>query len=361
MTRYNSEYTGAEIDAGITKILKPYKPFTTRWLLDDADKIITLPLPSAGTYDFVVDWGDGTTGIVTAYNDADISHTYTTAGIKTVSIMGKMTHWSFNNGGDKLKITDVLRGGYSGLTSLNRGFYGCSNLKFVANDSAWTKDVTDTSYMFYECAAFNSDISAWDVSSVTNMTLMFVACSAFNSDISAWDVSSVTNMYAMFYESPVFNSDISAWDVSSVTNMAAMFSGATAFNSDISAWDVSSVTNMAAVFRGCSVFNSDISAWDVSSVTGMANMFRFCYVFNSDISAWDVSSVTDMANMLNGANAFSTANYDLLLNAWSLLTLKLNVPFHAGDAKYTTTTSQSAHDILTNPPNRWSITDGGGI
>jgi len=56
MTRYNSEYTGAEIDAGITKILKPYKPFTTRWLLDDADKTITLPLPVAGEYDFVVDW-----------------------------------------------------------------------------------------------------------------------------------------------------------------------------------------------------------------------------------------------------------------------------------------------------------------
>ena len=111
MTRYNSEYTGAEIDAGITKILKPYSPFTTRWRLDDAAKTITLPLPSAGEYDFVVDWGDGTTGIVAAYNDAAIMHTYTTAGIKTVSIMGKMTHWSFNDGGDKLKITDVLRGG----------------------------------------------------------------------------------------------------------------------------------------------------------------------------------------------------------------------------------------------------------
>jgi len=65
--------------------------------------------------------------------------------------------------------------------------------------------------------------------------------------------------------------------------------------------------------------------------------------------------------MLNSANVFSTANYNLLLNAWSLLTLKLNVPFHAGDATYTIATSQSAHDILTNPPNRWSITDGGGI
>jgi len=68
-----------------------------------------------------------------------------------------------------------------------------------------------------------------------------------------------------------------------------------------------------------------------------------------------------MAYMLNGANVFSTANYNLLLNAWSLLTLKPNVHFHAGDATYTTTTSQSAHDILTNPPNSWTIYDGGGI
>ena len=311
MTQYNSEYTGAEIDAGITKILKPYNPFTTRWLLDDEDKTITLPLPLAGEYDFVVDWGDGTTGIVTAYNDADIMHTYTTAGIKTVSILGKMTHWSFNNLGDKLKITDVLRGGYTGLTSLVGGFYGCANLKFIANDAEWTKNVTNMYYMFNGCSVFNSDISAWDVSSVTNMSYMFNGCSVFNSDISAWDVSSVTNMSSMFYN--------------------------------------------------CSVFNSEISAWDVSSVTDMDSMFRSCSVFNSDISAWDVSSVTIMTSMLQYANAFSTANYDLLLNAWSLLTLQPNVHFHAGDATYTIETSQAAKDILTGSPNLWTITDGGGI
>jgi len=315
---------------------KVVNPFVTQWLLAAADKTITLPLPAAGTYDFVVDWGDGTTGIVTAYNDADIMHTYTTAGIKTVSIMGKMTQWSFNNGGDKLKITDVLRGGYSGLTSLYGGFYGCSNLRFVANDSKWTKDVTDMRYMFGNCTIFNPDISAWDVSSVTNMGYMFYNCSAFNSDISAWDVSSVKGMNRAFY-------------------------GCSAFNSDISAWDVSSVTDMNRLFYNCSAFNSDISAWDVSSVTDMTRTFYSCSAFNSDISAWDVSSVTTMSDMLNGANAFSTANYNLLLNAWSSLTLKPRVPFHAGDAKYTITTSQSAHNILTTTPNFWTITDGGGI
>ena len=222
-----------------------------------------------------------------------------------------MTHWSFNDGGDKLKITDVLSGGSTGLTSLYGGFYGCSNLKFVANDSGWTKDVTDMSHMFYRCYVFNSDISAWDVSSVEDMNRMFLYCSAFSSDISAWDVSSVEDMNYMFYR--------------------------------------------------CSVFNSDISAWDVSSVKDMNYMFYSCSAFNSDISSWNVSSVTNMSNMLNGANAFSTANYDLLLNAWSSLTLKPRVYFHAGDAKYTIATSQSAHDILTTTPNFWTIYDRGGI
>ena len=315
---------------------KVVNPFVTQWLLAAADKTITLPLPAAGTYNFVVDWGDGTTGIVTAYNDADISHTYATEGVKIVSIKGKMTHWSFNNGGDKLKITDVLSGGSTGLTSLYGGFYGCSNLRFVANDSKWTKDVKDTRYMFGNCTIFNSDISAWDVSSVTNTGYMFYNCSAFNSEISAWDVSSVKVMNRMFYSCSVFNSDISSWDVSSVTDMNRML-------------------------LDCSAFNSDISAWDVSDVTDMTRTFYNCSTFNSDISAWDVSDVTTISDMLYGANAFSTENYDLLLNAWSSLTLKPNVPFHAGDAKYTITTSQSAHDILTTTPNLWTITDGGGI
>ena len=143
--------------------------------------------------------------------------------------------------------------------------------------------------------------------------------------------------------------------------MVRMFYECAAFNSDISAWDVSSVTDMSYMFGYCLVFNSDISAWDVSSVNNMTYMFYSCSVFNSDISAWDVSSVTDMTLMLNGANAFSTENYDLLLNAWSSLTLKPRVYFHAGDAKYTIATSQSAHDILTTTPNFWTIYDRGGI
>lgn len=106
-------------------------------------------------------------------------------------------------------------------------------------------------------------ISNWCTSNVTDMDELFTSrfdrqrphrLRIFNSDISAWDVSSVTTMQRMFYFARRFNSDISAWDVSSVTNMSWMFYSATAFNQDLSGWIVSNVTQ-------CDNFSVDTPAW----------------------------------------------------------------------------------------------------
>jgi len=37
---------------------------------------IKLPLESTGTYDFTVDWGDGTSDTITTYNQPEVTHTY---------------------------------------------------------------------------------------------------------------------------------------------------------------------------------------------------------------------------------------------------------------------------------------------
>jgi len=128
-----------------------------------------------------------------------------------------------------------------------------------------TSDVTNMSTMFASAAAFNQDISSWDVSSVTDMSWMFCDDAAFNQDISSWDVGSVTDMSTMFASAAAFNQDISSWDVSKVTNMGAMFCGADAFNQGIGLWDVSSVTNMSEMFEGATSFNQYIDLWDAST------------------------------------------------------------------------------------------------
>jgi surface protein len=43
------------------------------------------------------------------------------------------------------------------------------------------------SYMFYDAAAFNGNLSSWDVSSVTDMSYMFENATSFNQDLCAWE------------------------------------------------------------------------------------------------------------------------------------------------------------------------------
>jgi surface protein len=301
---------------------------------------IKLPLISDGTYDFTVDWGDGTNDTITTWNQSETTHSYASQDTYTFNIEGKIIGWSFNNGGDKLKLIEIKQWGVLRLDNSGNYFYGCSNLNITAIDildligtttlegcfrdcsnlveiesmNEWdVSSVTNMDGMFWSAFDFNQNISNWDVSSVTNMRSMFIGARYFNQDISNWDVSSVTNMLRMFHFSYSFNQDISNWDVSSVTDMSYMFEFTYDFNQDISNWNVSSVTNMYSMFSHSYSFNQDIGNWDVSSVTKMGNMFSQTYSFNRDIGIWDVSIVTNMYNMFGNASVFNQdiSNWDV--------------------------------------------------
>ena len=198
--------------------------FISQWKTDNAgtseDNQITLPLVSSGTYDFTVDWGDGSQDTITAHDDAAVTHTYAAAGTYTVEITGTISGWQFADGGDKDKILDVSQWGDLAF-GVNEGhFFGCSNLDVSATDAPDLTGVTSLQACFRDSGIGEADLSAWDVSSVTTMSSMFRG-SAFNGDISQWDVSSVTSMSSMFSFGD-FNGDVSQWDVSSVTDMSSM-------------------------------------------------------------------------------------------------------------------------------------------
>jgi len=110
--------------------------FVTRWTVagDGTARTITLPLSDGNGSAFActIDWGDGTPkSTVTAYDSPHRTHTYAVDGTYDVTIVGQCEGWSFNNGGDCLKLVSIVNWGSSGLFSgfkyLAGGFFGCEN------------------------------------------------------------------------------------------------------------------------------------------------------------------------------------------------------------------------------------------
>jgi surface protein len=265
-----------------------------------------MPLTTSTGLDMNVDWGDGSPiENITDYTLA--IHDYGTVGTYTIKVTGSILGWSFNNGGDRLKMLDVKQ--WEGLNiSVDKGFLGCTNLTATATDAPL---ITSTSLFQY-----------------------FALCS-------------------------VFNSNINNWDVSLVGNFGSMFSGATIFNQDISNWDVSSATSFASMFRSCP-FNQPIGNWNTSLVTSINSMFRSA-PFNQDISNWDINQITDFSLFMTLSPGFSTANYDALLVAWEAQAPITGRSVNFGGSKYTLASAAETARASLIATYGWTITDGGGI
>ena len=209
--------------------------FISSWKTDNTstgssnDDQVKLPLDSSGTYNFVVDWGDSSTDTITAWDQSEVTHTYSSIGTYEIKITGQCEVFRFNNTGDRLKLLDISNWGNEEFRFGNDGgiFYGCSNLNISATDDAITtitNSLTNCERFFEGCTSFNGDVSNFDTSNVTNMSSMFYNCNAFNQSVSNFDTSNVTDMSSMFRYCNAFNQDISNFDISLVTIMNNMLS-----------------------------------------------------------------------------------------------------------------------------------------
>ncbi|TRX58666.1 BspA family leucine-rich repeat surface protein [Fulvivirga sp. M361] len=293
----------SEITVNVTDVSEIASvPFITTWETTADNESITIPIDEFNfTYNYNVDWGDGSTS---SNQTGGASHTYATAGTYTVSITGLFPAIYFFNKGDKDKIRTITQWGDNSWKSMRDAFRGCSMLTYAASDIPDLSQVTNMNSMFTACSSFNGAIGNWDVSNVTTMAFMFASATSFNQDLDDWDVSNVTSMSTMFSSASSFNRDLNKWDVSNVTRMSLMFNQASSFNGNISNWDVSNVTSMGSMFSGATAFKRNLNSWDVSSVTSMQGMFSRSF-YNSDIGDWDVSNVTNMEDMFNDVTPFN--------------------------------------------------------
>jgi len=319
----------------------PVEGFVSRWATtnegDSGNNQIILPLTPSGTYNFVVNWGDGNFDTITAWNQAETTHTYSNPGEYTVTITGTINGWSFSLIGDYNKLLNITQwgslqlgndGGYfagcanldlsgvidvlnlTGTNNLNGMFNNCSSLTTIGGVNLWdTSGVNDMSFMFCNAQNFNQDIGAWNTSNVQTMNQMFLGAYIFNNGgsttINNWNTGSVQDMGNMFYDANVFNQPIGSWNTGAVQNMSAMFQNATAFNQPIGSWNTGAVTNMSNMFAGASAFNQPIGSWNTGVVTEMSAMFGGASAFNQPIGSWNTGAVTDMSAMFGGASAFN--------------------------------------------------------
>jgi surface protein len=267
-----------------------------------ASNQIALPLFNGGTYDFVVDWGDGSSDVITAFDQAERVHTYAIAGIYDIKINGLLRGWRFSNAGDRLKILDIKNWGksvqYTGSPNTLTGvYYGCNNMNFTATDSPVI--LGNMINFFRDCSFLvgNSSINKWNVSSSTNFNSTFRSASIFNQPINNWNVSNSTSFSFMFTASLFFNQPLNNWDISNSTNLSSMFTGASIFNQDISNWNVSKVTNLNSTFANANNFAQSLGDWKLNpNVTLTSTLNLSNTTIGTNLQEWYSRTLIGWAN-----------------------------------------------------------------
>lgn len=116
--------------------------------ISEPNETFTLPAGNIGTYNATIDWNDTTTSAITAYNDANLTHTYTSPGEYSVIITGDFPKVEFAGSADAHKVIAIANWGNYGATNTDssNSFEGCQ-LQYIASDSTLPL-CTDASAMF---------------------------------------------------------------------------------------------------------------------------------------------------------------------------------------------------------------------
>lgn len=200
-------------------------------------------------------------------------------------------------------------------TSLKEFFRDCTGLNEITGLKYLnTAEVTDMSYMFWNCRNLSSlDIPNFNTAKVTDMLSMFYLCQKLTElNLSNFKTEKVKNMSNMFsYCNMLEKLNLSNFNTANVTNMTCMFSYCKELSSlDISNFNTAKVTDMSSMFKYCQVLSSlNLSNFNTAEVENMFGMFSGCsmlqtiYVSDNFITT-KVSSGADMFSGCDKLNGF---------------------------------------------------------
>jgi len=300
-------------------------------------------------------WGDGNSDHITVWNQTEVTHTYASSGIYSITITGICDGFGgFNNSGDRLKLLDVTDWGPVATSSALGYFYGCANFAPTEPFAPDTSSTTSFTNFLRGATSFNQVLEI-DTSAGGNFEAFLYGATSFN-QVLGIDTSAATNFTNFLRGATSFN-QVLGIDTSAATNFVGFLYGATSFN-QVLGIDTSAGTNFTYFLRNASSFNQDLDDVDTSKATTIAYMLNGATAFDSDISSLNITSlVAPGANDTLTGSAFSQTNYDLLLVAWEAQAEPANIQFSAGSAKYGAGAPATARAALV--ANGWTITDGG--
>ena len=343
--RQYSQKTHGQSGSNTNELQGDYFVFTVETTAPN--ETFTLPLDSGGTYNFDVGFenslGAGTFDYtITAYNQAEATFTYPSAGTHTIWIRGTMQGFAFNNDGNgaaggRLLMRDVLQWGGFEITETST-FWGCTSMTVSATDAP-TISSTNLSNTFRNCALITTipGLALFDTSAVTVFTRSFYGMDLFDQNLNVLDFSATTTIQEMFRLSVAFNNGGVAPD-----------------------WDWSGVTEINGTFRSCTVMNLDFSAVSLGAVTNLSNAFATCPAFEGyGLETWDISAYSGTSSTFAGASTFPTAQYNAILIAWEAQVEQSGVTINFGSSQYGGS-GKVARDVLTGT-STWTITDGGWV
>ena len=268
-------------------------------------------------YDFIVDWGDGNTSTVQAYNDANRVHSYETAGTYNIEIKGQCDGWSFNNAGSKLLITKIKSWGgedFDGFCYLGYGFRGCTNLASLPEKQAIKRriNVKNLEYLFYynPIAEIPSDLFKYCVD-VKNFEYCFRGCTRLTelpADLFKYNTL-VKNFRSCFCDCSQLTSIPSGlFDNNTlVKNFELCFNGCTRLTelpADLFKYNTL-VTDFERCFNGCSQLTSIPSGLFDNNT--LVTDFRYCFCDCSKLQLR--TDIFDFANFLNKNMKFGNCFY----------------------------------------------------
>lgn len=162
----------------------------------------TIPCTDTGTFNAVIDWGDGSTDTITTFDAAALQHTYATAGTKTVKVSGTFPNIRFNNGGDKSKVLSVLNLGVVGWLDLKNAFYGCNNLSVFIAGATNTASVIEFAGMLRNCLTLDfNQLTTLSTVSSTDFKNMFKGCTSIKTiDCTSFSTARAVDLSSMFQD-----------------------------------------------------------------------------------------------------------------------------------------------------------------